>query len=112
MTSVADPVAPPDARAVAPGATIRIASLDAFRGFVMFLMLAEAMRLWTLHDAFPESRFWAVVAYNTTHVQWQGGSVPDLIQPASSFLVGGALPFSLASRKARGEPFGRLLAHA
>ena len=34
----------------APAIATRIASIDAFRGFVMFLMLAEAMRLWTLHD--------------------------------------------------------------
>ena len=48
----------------------RIASIDAFRGFVMFLMLAEAMRLWTVHNAFPDSRFWAIVAFNTEHVPW------------------------------------------
>ncbi len=98
--------------AAGPVATTRITSIDAFRGFVMFLMLAEAMRLWTLHTAFPASRFWAVIAYNTTHVQWQGCSLHDLIQPAFSFLVGAALPFSLASRRARGETFGRMLAHA
>jgi heparan-alpha-glucosaminide N-acetyltransferase len=109
---VADPVARPDAPAAASGVTTRIASLDAFRGFVMFLMLAEAMRLWTLHDAFPASRFWAIVAYNTTHVPWQGCSLHDLIQPAFSFLVGAALPFSLASRRARGESLPRLLGHA
>jgi heparan-alpha-glucosaminide N-acetyltransferase len=92
--------------------TTRITSIDAFRGFVMFLMLAEAMRLWTLHEAFPASRFWAIVAYNTTHVPWQGCSLHDLIQPAFSFLVGAALPFSLASRRARGETFWRMLGHA
>ena len=97
----------------APAATwTRITSIDAFRGFVMFLMLAEAMRLWTLHTAFPESRFWSIVAYNTTHVQWQGCSLHDLIQPAFSFLVGAAMPFSIASRRARGETFGRMLGHA
>src|SRR4051794_40767060 len=101
-----------DAAAVAPPISTRIASIDAFRGFVMFLMLAEAMRLWTLHDAFPASRFWAIVAYNTTHVPWQGCSLHDLIQPAFSFLVGAAMPFSLASRRARGESFRRLFAHA
>jgi predicted acyltransferase len=90
----------------------RIAAIDAFRGLVMFLMLAEMMRLWTLHDAFPQSSFWAVVAYNTTHVQWQGCSLHDLIQPAFSFLVGAAMPFSIASRTARGEPFGRMVGHA
>jgi predicted acyltransferase len=92
--------------------SVRITSIDAFRGFVMFLMLAEAMRLWTLHDAFPDSRFWAIVAYHTEHVPWQGCSLHDLIQPAFSFLVGAALPFSIASRLARGQRFGPMLGHA
>jgi predicted acyltransferase len=78
----------------------------------MFLMLAEAMRLWTVSKAFPDSRFWSIVAFNTTHVPWQGCSLHDLIQPAFSFLVGAALPFSIASRSARGETFGRMLGHA
>ena len=95
-----------------PAGAERIVSIDAFRGFVMFLMLAEAMRLWTLHDAFPASRFWAIVAFNTTHVPWQGCSLHDLIQPAFSFLVGAALPFSIASRRLRGDTFGPMLAHA
>jgi len=103
---------PAQAAPIAPPTTIRIAAIDAFRGFVMFLMLAEAMRLWTLHSAFPESRFWSIVAYNTSHVPWQGCSLHDLIQPAFSFLVGAALPFSIANRRARGETFQRLLGHA
>jgi heparan-alpha-glucosaminide N-acetyltransferase len=111
MTTVAAPERVRSASVATPPAA-RITSIDAFRGFVMFLMLAEAMRLWTLHDAFPASRFWAVVAYNTTHVPWQGCSLHDLIQPAFSFLVGAAMPFSLRSRQARGETFGRLFAHA
>jgi heparan-alpha-glucosaminide N-acetyltransferase len=112
-TTVTDPASTVAARPAAGLLTpTRITSIDAFRGFVMFLMLAEAMRLWTLHTAFPGSRFWAIVAYNTNHVPWQGCSLHDLIQPAFSFLVGAALPFSLASRRARGERFGRMLAHA
>jgi heparan-alpha-glucosaminide N-acetyltransferase len=94
-----------------PPHTARVASIDVFRGFVMFLMLAEAMHLWTLHEAFPESTFWAIVAFNTTHVPWQGCSLHDLIQPAFSFLAGAALPFSIASRRAKGDTFGRMLAH-
>ncbi len=90
----------------------RITAIDAFRGFVMFLMLAEVMRLWTLHNAFPASRFWAFVAFNTTHVPWQGCSLHDLIQPAFSFLAGASLPFSIASRRDRGESFARMLGHA
>jgi heparan-alpha-glucosaminide N-acetyltransferase len=104
----------PELRATStvPATTTRVTSIDAFRGFVMFLMLAEAMRLWTLHTAFPASRFWALVAFNTTHVPWQGCSLHDLIQPAFSFLAGASLPFSIASRSAKGERFGRMLAHA
>jgi heparan-alpha-glucosaminide N-acetyltransferase len=90
----------------------RIIAIDAFRGFVMFLMLAEVMQLSTLHAAFPASRFWAFVAFNTTHVPWQGCSLHDLIQPAFSFLAGASLPFSIASRRAKGEPFSRMLGHA
>ena len=90
----------------------RVESIDAFRGFVMVLMLAEIMRLWTLHDAYPASRFWAIVAFNTEHVPWQGCSLHDLIQPTFSFLVGTALPFSITSRRVRGQRFGRMLAHA
>lgn len=90
----------------------RLASIDAFRGFVMFLMLAEAMRLWTVHEAYPNSWFWSIVAFNTEHVEWQGCSLHDLIQPAFSFLVGAAMPFSIASRTRRGESFRRMLGHA
>ena len=114
MTTIAAPgtitAPPPRDTGVLP--TTRVVSIDAFRGFVMFLMLAEAMRLWTLHEAFPASRFWAIVAYNTSHVPWQGCSLHDLIQPAFSFLVGAALPFSIAARSARGQAFGRMLLHA
>ena len=109
----AAPVPGADGRPLsAPAAKTRIASLDAFRGLVMFLMLAEAMRLWTLQRAFPGSTFWSIVAFNTQHVPWQGCSLHDLIQPAFSFLAGASLPFSIASRRKRGESFGRSLMHA
>jgi predicted acyltransferase len=90
----------------------RLVSVDAFRGFVMTLMLAEHMRLWELARAFPDSLFWSVVGFNTQHVEWQGCSLHDLIQPAFSFLVGSALPFSIASRQRRGQGFGNMLGHA
>lgn len=90
----------------------RIVSLDAFRGLVMVLMLAEVMRLPLVSSAFPHSLFWRIVGFNTEHVEWQGCSLHDLIQPAFSFLVGAALPFSIASRKRRGESFGTMVGHA
>jgi predicted acyltransferase len=45
-------------------------------------------------------------------VPWQGCSLHDLIQPAFSFLAGASLPFSIASRRGRGETFGQMLGHA
>jgi predicted acyltransferase len=110
MAVIEAPSAVPAASPV--GVTTRITSIDAFRGFVMLLMLAEAMRLWTVREAFTESRFWLLVAYHTTHVPWQGCSLHDLIQPAFSFLVGASLPFSIASRRSRGERFWHMFGHA
>jgi predicted acyltransferase len=95
-----------------PESPTRLVSLDAFRGLVMTLMLAEHMELHSVGLKFPNSAFWAVIAYNTDHVEWQGCSLHDLIQPAFSFLVGAALPFSIASRKAKGQTFGTMLGHA
>ena len=103
------PVAEP--RRIAEGVT-RLVSLDAFRGMVMTLMLGERMRLPEVARAFPHSAMWALIAFNTEHVDWQGCSLHDLIQPAFSFLVGAALPFSIASRKRRGEAFGHMFGHA
>lgn len=110
--STAPTTAAATAGQVTPAPATRVASIDAFRGMVMTLMVAEAMRLWTLKDTFPASGFWAFVAYNTTHVPWQGCSLHDLIQPGFSFLAGASLPFSIANRKAKGESFGGMLRHA
>ena len=103
------PAAAPERKAEGP---TRLVSLDAFRGLVMSLMLAERMRLHEVARAFPHSAFWSVIAFNTEHVDWQGCSLHDLIQPGFSFLVGAALPFSIASRKIKGQTFGPMLGHA
>jgi heparan-alpha-glucosaminide N-acetyltransferase len=94
-----------------PEGSTRLVSMDAFRGTVMTLMLAEQMRLPEVARAFPNSAIWNVIAYNTRHVEWQGCSLHDLIQPAFSFLVGTALPFSIASRKRKGQTFPQMLGH-
>lgn len=99
----------PAARAENSG---RLVSLDVFRGTVMALMLDEALRLPEVARSFPHSTLWALIAFNTEHVEWQGCSLHDLIQPAFSFLVGAALPFSIASRKMKGQSFGRMIRHA
>ena len=91
---------------------IRLASLDAYRGFVMFLMMAEVLRLCRLAAALPESGFWKLFCHHQSHVEWIGCSLHDLIQPSFSFLVGVALPFSIANRMSKGQSRGRMTAHA
>ena len=78
----------------------------------MFLMMAEVLRLRQMADAFPKSDVWEFLAHHQTHVEWRGCSLHDLIQPSFSFLVGVALPFSLASRRRRGEPLWLSTLHA
>ncbi len=95
-----------------PASATRNIAMDAFRGFVMFLMMAEVLRLASVAAAFPGNWFWAILGYNQTHVEWAGCSLHDLIQPGFSFLVGVALPYSIASRIAKGGTFGKLFLHA
>ena len=79
-------------------AVVRNVAVDAYRGLVMVLMMAEVLQFARVARAFPGNWFWAVLGYNQTHVQWAGCSLHDLIQPSFSFLVGVALPYSIASR--------------
>ena len=92
--------------------TSRLISLDVFRGTVMALMLDEYLQLPEVARSFPHSAVWSFIAFNTDHVPWQGCSLHDLIQPGFSFLVGAAMPFSVASRTARGQTFWQLFRHA
>jgi len=90
----------------------RNVAVDAYRGLVMLLMMAEVLQLSRISAAFPTSLFWRILAFNQTHVQWTGCSLHDTIQPGFSFLVGVALPYSIASRLAKGGTFGKLFVHA
>ncbi len=103
--TVRDGVAAP----VVPGRNVAI---DAFRGLVMLLMMAEVLRLAEVAANFPSSRLLALLASQQTHVQWAWLSLHDLIQPGFSFLVGVALPYSLARRIRSGQPMARVFLHA
>src|SRR5438093_12278809 len=90
----------------------RNVSMDTYRGLVMLLMMAEVLQLSRVSAAYPTSLFWKVLAFNQTHVEWFGCSLHDTIQPGFSFLVGVALPYSIASRMAKGARFMELFTHA
>ena len=98
----------------APGPLVpqRLTSLDAYRGFVMLLMMGEVLRFCDVAGSFPDSAFWKTLCWHQSHVAWVGCSLHDLIQPSFSFIVGVALPFSIASRLARGQHAGRMTLHA
>ncbi len=96
--------------------TARIASVDVYRGIVMFLMLAEMLHLSDLKK-FVSGDSWLAqaadwLAFHTSHVAWRGCSLHDMIQPSFSFLVGTAMAFSILARGAKGQTWNRMLMHA
>ena len=83
----------------------RMGSIDAYRGLVMFLMMAEVLRFCAVAGGLPEAgatAVWEFLCHHQTHVEWIGCSLHDLIQPSFSFLVGVACP----SRWPAGRPAG------
>ncbi len=90
----------------------RLISIDAYRGTVMLLMLAEVLHLSQMKQAFPTSEFWKFLAFHQSHIDWVGCTLHDLIQPSFTMLVGVVLPFSLASRIQRGESTAAMTLHA
>lgn len=90
----------------------RLVSLDAYRGAIMLLMASSGLGLAQVAQQFPDSGLWQFVGHQTEHAPWAGFTLWDMIQPAFMFMVGVALPWSLASRHARGQGFGRMFGHA
>jgi predicted acyltransferase len=78
----------------------------------MLLIMGELLEFCKVARAVPGNGFWEFLCHHQSHVPWTGCSLHDLIQPSFSFLVGVALPFSLASRAAKGDSLGRMTAHA
>ena len=51
----------------------RLASLDAYRGFVMLLMMGEVLRFCAVAAARPASALWGFLCHHQCHVEWAGG---------------------------------------
>src|SRR5262249_7101263 len=93
----------------------RLVSLDAYRGFVMLAMVSGGFAFAKVAESFPadtlpgQGMHW--LAYEFDHVPWVGCAFWDLIQPSFMFMVGVAMPFSYASRRAQGHSGWRNAVH-
>jgi predicted acyltransferase len=94
-----------------PPKAARLASLDAYRGFIMLAMASAGLGLPQVARSFPDSPIWRFLGYQFEHVLWTGCAFWDLIQPSFMFMVGVAMPYSFASRAAQGDSFARRYAH-
>jgi len=108
----ATPEAPPTKTPAAVATPERLTSVDAYRGSVMLLMMGEVLNFCKVAAAKPGNALWRFLCHHQSHADWVGCSLHDLIQPSFSFLVGVALPFSLANRAARGQRKPGMMLHA
>jgi predicted acyltransferase len=99
--------------------TTRLMSLDAYRGFIMLFMASGGLAIpgvvkamCPTQEALDAHPVWRFLAFHTDHVPWEGGSLWDMIQPAFMFMVGVALPYSFASRQAKGQSPLKIYLHA
>ncbi len=99
-----------------PAVSQRLLSLDAYRGLIMIVLATNVfglggVALRQLKDA-PDSSFWQGIVYHTSHPQWSGCSLWDLILPSFMFMVGVSMPYSFAKRKQLGDSYARMFQHA
>lgn len=91
----------------------RILSIDFFRGFTMFMLVTGIATIF--NGMVDEGKGGAVIAFldkQLEHAEWHGLYSWDLIQPFFMFIVGVAMPFSLAKRLARGDSWKKAFYHA
>ena len=100
------------AKAAEPRKSARLLSLDAYRGFVMLLMISAGLGITKVAASFPGDWLWSAAAYQTDHAAWRGCSLWDLIQPSFMFIVGVAMSFSYAKRQDEGQSWWGQWGHA
>jgi predicted acyltransferase len=98
----AAPAVPSTQTASAPASTgsIRLTSLDLFRGITIAAMIL-------VNDPGNDHPYWPL-----EHADWNGWTPTDLVFPFFLFIVGVSLVFSSESRLRRGDSRGLLLLHA
>lgn len=81
----------------------RLYSLDVFRGFIMFLLIAEAAGFHESLARLTDGSSFYSIALQLQHHPWNGLRFWDLIQPFFMFIVGVAMPFSFKKRLEKGN---------
>jgi predicted acyltransferase len=89
----------------------RLVSLDALRGCDMFWITGGTAILFGLGKVIHRPMFGKFLE-QFDHVPWQGLHFYDVIWPLFMFIMGAAIPLSVAKRQAQGSNDGSLLLHA
>jgi len=87
--------------------TPRFTSIDALRGFVMFMMIFVNDLAGAPHKLVPD---W-MVHFSDRHEGGSGMTFVDLVFPGFLFIVGMSIPFALGSRLNKGEPLWKIILH-
>jgi predicted acyltransferase len=92
------------------GPSPRLHCLDALRGFDMLWIVGgrEIVVAWAAATGWPAMY---ALAEQCEHVEWNGFTFWDLVFPLFLFMAGVSLPFSVASRLAKGHTRARLARH-
>ncbi|HEX4265364.1 MAG TPA: DUF5009 domain-containing protein [Verrucomicrobiae bacterium] len=101
---------PPETSAVVekpPERNLRITSVDALRGFVMFTMIFVNDLAGAPRTLVPD---W-MVHFSDRHHGGSGMTFVDLVFPGFLFIVGMSIPFALGSRLNKGEPAWKTFFH-
>ena len=111
MATVLEPVEARRTMAAAPSIDKptpgRLVSLDAYRGLIMLTLAANGFGL----RALSKHPTYSWLGAQFEHVPWTGMVFWDLIQPSFMFMVGVAMPFSIARRQAEGASSRQILGH-
>lgn len=86
---------------------VRVTSVDALRGLVMFTMIFVNDLAGAPEKIVPD---W-MVHFSDRHAHGSGMTFVDLVFPAFLFIVGMSIPLALGSRVAKGEPIWKTSSH-
>lgn len=97
---MSDPNATPPA-APLPKLKKRVVSLDALRGFDLFLLcgltgIFQSLMTGPFRETLDGSKFWQEMMRQCGHVEWEGFTLHDLIMPLFMFMAGVTIPYSMA----------------